>query len=330
MLKLNRRLRILDLDGSITDTQTGVMARVGSARAFTVPARDLGPRIRYLATRGAMRTLAARLAAADRDCLTLFGSGDFHHVSAALLGRFPAEASLTVVVFDRHPDGDRRSPWPCCGSWILEALRMPQVQAVVVIGLGSHDIAGWRVTVGPVRALRSGKASFYPFDCPPSYAFVGGGLPAELPCASFAVGPLPLSAEIRWHNLAADLAPNDWNGRMRRIVATIPTRDIYLSIDKDCLTPDAALTNWEPGHLPLANVLAGIGILAGERDIVGADITGEYSSAEIASPYFRRLYAADRPASAPGHPGSDMPEPDRATLRRNEETNHSLLSVLGF
>src|SRR5262249_5645298 len=79
-------VRALDLDGSVMG-----QARRGAAlgaRLRAVALRSLGPEIRYLATRGAMRRLAAALAPAARGCLTFTGSGDFHHVTAALLRRF--------------------------------------------------------------------------------------------------------------------------------------------------------------------------------------------------------------------------------------------------
>jgi arginase family enzyme len=328
MLKLAPQVRLLDLDGSIADAQPRLLDRLGAA-CQVVPARDIGPHLRYMATGRQMQRLAARLDADSRNPLTLFGSGDFHHVTAALLRSFPISQPLSVVVFDRHPDWDRRSPVPCCGSWVAEALRMPYVQRVVVLGLGKEDIGGWRINVGEVRKLRHGKVALYPYDCPVSYGLGSGSGSFAQPSPETGPGPLPGTQTIRWQTVEQHLRPADWTHFLRRIFDDLPTQQVYLSIDKDCLTPQYAHTNWEPGHLELPQVLEGISLLATQRDIVGADITGEYSRPEIASPLFRWLAQSDRPDSA-FDAVRGTPESTRVALERNEETNLQLLQAFGF
>ena len=338
-------VRILDLDGSVVEKQPNLMQRLGLARTQIVPVRTLGPRVRYLAGRAAMRELEQKLAPAQRNCLTLLGSGDFHHVTAALLRQFPVSEPLSLVVFDRHPDWDRRSPWHCCGSWVVEALQMPQIQKIVFLGLGREDIQGGRINVGPVNELRAGgRVALYPFDAPPSWTplvFEGEPFPGD-PFPGFSAPDLPRTppgtSAIAWRNLAPlfsqatpePAAEAAWEAAIRQIIDSLPTRQIYISVDKDCLIPEDAITNWEPGHLPLHRVLSALRLLSAERDVVGVDITGEYSVPLITSPLFRFLARSDRPTSAPGHPGSLVSEPDAAALRRNEETNGALLDVFGF
>jgi arginase family enzyme len=280
-------------------------------RLQVVDLRELGPSVRYLATRGAMRRLAGALKPEERDRLTFTGSGDFHHVTAALLRQFAEPLSL--VVFDTHPDWDRTSPWPCCGSWVLEALKQPNVQKVVMVGLGRVDIEGWHINVGRVKELRSERVAFYPYDCEVSRGL--GRWTGRVHCARLtARGP---GSEIRWNRIVH----NCWASLIDDIITGLPTNRVYLSVDKDCLREEAALTNWEVGQLTLAQLLQGIEQLARAKEIAGADIAGEYSPVEIRSPWFRALSAWDHPKQA---------APAAEDLQRNEGTNLALLSALGY
>jgi len=309
MAGLSRRIRVLDLDGSIT-RQTRLMATI-AGRLDLVDLRELGPSIRYLATRGAMRRLEAALDPAARRELTLIGSGDFHHVTAALLRRF--REPLSVVVFDTHPDWDRTSPWPCCGSWVLEALAMPNVRQIVMIGLGECDLRGWHVNVGRVNELEAGRVAFYPYDHPTSCVF--GRYRSRTHCAAFV--PRAGYSEVQWNTVAA----NDLDTLIEEVIARLPTSQIYVSVDKDCLRGEAAITNWEMGSLTVEEVTGAIRLLLDRKEVIGVDITGEYSPIEIRNVWFRALSAWDHPP---------RPAPSPVELERNEATNLALLSAFGL
>src|SRR5262245_29770385 len=80
------RTRILDLDGSLAP-QADLFA---AAPAEWVPGREWGPRIRLACDFGAFdrfRGWLGKALPADGPCVTFYGSGDFHHVTLALLGR---------------------------------------------------------------------------------------------------------------------------------------------------------------------------------------------------------------------------------------------------
>lgn len=309
MFRLAPHVRILDLDGSVAG-QARVEAALGD-RLSRVDLRSLGPEVRYLATRGSMRRLQAALEPGHRDRLTFTGSGDFHHVTAALLRCFTEP--LSVVVFDTHPDWDRTSPWHCCGSWVLEALRMQNVRQVVMIGLGAVDLGGWHVNVGRISEIRSGRAAFYPYDHPFSLAL--GRFGGRVHCARF--HPRGLGTELLWKTVVA----NEWQSLLGEIIDQLPTRAVYLSVDKDCLREEAALTNWEIGGLSLAHLVHGIEMLAQAKEVIGADVTGEYSPVEIRSRLFRALSGWDHPARRP---------PEAGELARNETTNLALLAAFGI
>lgn len=66
--------------------------------------------------------------------LVFLGSGSFHHLSYHLVRRHASEP-LGLVVFDGHGD---LLPAPeghvSCGSWLAEALELPGIQAVALVG----------------------------------------------------------------------------------------------------------------------------------------------------------------------------------------------------
>src|SRR6516164_7841929 len=105
------QIQVLDLDGSIAG-QTSVMDRYQPAEHKLQP---WGPRVRMACRHGRFARFEAALAALlDRQAeaepaITLYGSGDFHHVSLALLRRIQQPFNLLVV--DKHPDWMRGIPF---------------------------------------------------------------------------------------------------------------------------------------------------------------------------------------------------------------------------
>src|SRR5262245_31168643 len=103
-------VQILDLDGSLL-AQHGLFSRLQPA---VFPLRKWGKRIRlgcgFGRYRRFERSLARRLGkrAGPEPTLTFYGSGDFHHVTLALLRRIRTPFNLLVV--DNHPDWMRGVP----------------------------------------------------------------------------------------------------------------------------------------------------------------------------------------------------------------------------
>jgi hypothetical protein len=69
----------------------------------------------------------------------------------------------------------------------------------------------------------------------------------------------------------------------------------------------------------VAQIAELIEILSASHDIIGADITGEYSPIQRRNPLFRTIAVADHPHRPPA---------SRQELERNEETNLKLLAGL--
>lgn len=299
---------IFDLDGSVT-SQPRLIARLGD-RARTVDLRRLGPAVRCAPTKQAADELDQLVSAAESGMLSFFGSGDFHHLSASLLKRFSEPVS--VVVFDHHSDWIGWSIFPC-GAWLIEALKLPNVARIVSIGVGATSIAGWRVCHGRLNDLFSGRVELYPYDCRSSRC--PGRRRATPACAE--VKPRLLTTDIYWRTIAG----SDWQDLVSGIIEGLPTSNVYVSIDKDCLAADHAFTNWDTGPLTLDQVTTAIGMLGERKEIVGADICGEYSEARVENPLLERL-------SVRFHPR--IPVPEAQDLARNEDTNIVLAEAFGF
>ncbi len=81
-----------------------------------------------------------------------------------------------------------------------------------------------------------------------------------------------LLQKIEW------LPPDRWTAHT--LLQAIPTRHIYISIDKDVLDPRWALTNWDQGQMPLPYLLELVRALGTRKKILGADVCGELPPAQ--------------------------------------------------
>src|SRR5262245_5714462 len=93
-----------------------------------------GPRIRLACRFGRFERFAQELthklgpARVDEPDVLFCGSGDFHHVTLALLRRLSEPVNLLVL--DNHPDWMRGVPFLHCGTWLYHAARLPQVRRI--------------------------------------------------------------------------------------------------------------------------------------------------------------------------------------------------------
>lgn len=62
----------------------------------------------------------------------------------------------------------------------------------------------------------------------------------------------------------------------KTILSAIPTRSVYISIDKDVLRPSDALTDWDQGDMKLEELLHLVWYIALHKYVCGFDIGGEY------------------------------------------------------
>ncbi|MDR3622916.1 MAG: hypothetical protein P4L85_26415 [Paludisphaera borealis] len=297
-------LRILDLDG-------GVIAQEKIASRPDAVVHDLrawGPRIRMACgfrsfarfEADLTETLGSRLD--TRPGLTLYGSGDFHHVSLALLRRLTEPVNLLVI--DKHPDWMRGIPLMHCGTWLYHAGRMPNVRTIFHVG-GDLDFDNSYRPLAPWPWLRSGKVRVIPAI----RRFRGGGW------NRIAVDPLRVEPQI----------PVD-PARLAKLIEPhhreLSARPLYVSIDKDALQATEAVVNWDSGFLDLdelERVLSGF-LAAAERKLAGADSTGDWSPVDVQGVLRRFLHVTE-------HPWLDVTT--STTVETNTRVNLSLVQLLG-
>jgi len=240
--------------------------------------------------------LAREHFAARRPFFALLGSGDYHHFSLALIAnRAPP---LTVVLFDNHPDWMQPPHRYHCGTWVFSLARLPQIARVVIIGLESNDLLGNRFARGDVASYVDGKIVLLPTS------HITVNIPER--------GRTQLGVDVH----------RDPAQSITEILAAIATKNVYISVDKDCLRTEDAYTNWEQGTLPLSFVLDAIRAMGAQHTVVGADTVGDYSPPIFQSPLKWIGSITDRPQRAFRF-GADA-----SNLQRNQTANLKLLSVL--
>ena len=276
-------LRVLEIDGSLAESKA-------LSSAQRLPLADLEPGLRLWGSASAMAELGRRLPAWVEGEVTFLGSGDFHHLAAALLRRL--DRPVTLVHFDNHPDWVRLPPAWHCGSWVNRALELPHIHKVVTLGPCSDDLDWPQLRGGNWPALRCGRLELYPWRHAPSKLL---GRPAHI-----------------WTELADLPEPEAW---LERLFANLPTSDVWVSIDKDVLAPQQAVTNWDQGGMSLEFLESALAILGKNRRILGADVCGEFSPPRFASPWKRLSAWMDHP-----------PQP-LANDARNDETNRRLIAA---
>ena len=288
-------VRIVDLDGAVV-AQPGV----GPAARIT-PARDWGPRIRLACSFRRFRRFEHALDERLPDSgpqIVLYGSGDFHHVSLALVRRLQQPCNLVVI--DNHPDWMRGIPFLHCGTWLWHAARLPHVHRVFHLG-GEVDFDNAYRLLAPRKMLCSGKIRVFPAR----RCFAHGW--ARLPQQRLRPQPdKPVSPE----RLFRLLEP------FHRELADLP---LYISLDKDVTVAADSVVNWDSGHLTLAEVCCLVNVLlrlSGGR-LLGMDVVGDWSPVRTAG-LFRRLFHWTM------HPPLCVDPP--AALHRNAEINRAILA----
>ena len=165
-----------------------------------------------------------------------FDNGNFHYMSKLWTDRI--QEPFTLIVFDHHPDMQppRFGGILSCGGWVKEVLDNNKfIQNAIIIGVKDELVETVREELS-----QSGEASILE-----KVTFIKESelsVLSTLDCCEF----------------ASVLSPN-----------------LYISIDKDALSPTYAATNWDQGSLTLNALKESITFLAAGRKILGIDICGE-------------------------------------------------------
>ena len=306
------KLRLLDLDGAVmAQPVLRSLAAEGLAQAV-----DLAPaarRLRLWARRPEMIGFARALFEAGPPPgrgaeLTFVGSGDFHHLTSPLVARMPGP--LTVVHFDNHPDWGTWPPAHHCGSWVDRVLELRHVARVVTIGPTSAAPTWPQFKGANLAALAAGRIELHPWRLARSRVLgrVDPGPGHRRQDAG------PIWGGIQWTNLAG----GDWAGFVDDLARRLPTTNVYVTIDKDVLHADEAVTNWNQGEMRVADIARCLEALAERRRIVGMDVCGDFAHPGFDSCAKRLLARFDQP-----------PPPTAPDLTVNAAANVRLLEIAG-
>jgi arginase family enzyme len=253
----------VDLDGAWSS---------GELPMPTLDATNWGPQLRFSAPPRLIEQFYSEVNSQLAPFL-LFGSGDFHHLSALWARRVPEP--VVLVSFDNHPDWDVRPPRWCCGGWVNRALELPRVQQVAVWGCGNFECWWPQQLFGNRRAESAGTLEVHPWadDRPPKDQRRRGAILRD-----------------------------NWRDHFEYFVKEIRAPNVYVTIDLDCLQANESVTNWENGRFSIEDVIWALGRLREEVKIVAGDICGAFSMARY-SRWKQRF------ASETDHPKLTRPDP---------------------
>ncbi|WP_460121298.1 arginase family protein [Pseudomonas sp. S2_C03] len=300
-------MNILDLDHSLT-TQAPIARLLESGRARRLDLLDLGPKLRLWSSERTWRRFAERLQQRPRHIgpapeIFFIGSGDYHHLTPAFLSDLPEPISL--IHFDNHPDWVRFAPRRHCGSWVNQALKLPNVRRIVTLGPCSDDLQNPQCKGGNLGALKRGTLQLFPWQHPPSKVWgrIGDG-----------AGHRQQENMLHWRNLST----LDWSRFLDALIADLPTAAVWITIDKDVLASEDAATNWDQGSMRLYHMLQALRALAASKRILGIDICGEYARPAFSNMFKRWEAKTDQP------PAERWSESD---ILRNSSTNQALIEL---
>jgi arginase family enzyme len=236
----------------------------------TLDATSWGPRLRFSAPARLIEEFYGEQEARVPP-FVVYGSGDFHHLSA-LWARRLADP-FVLVSFDNHPDWDIRPPRWGCGGWVNRALELPHVKKVSVWGCGNFECWWPRQLFGNRRAEREGRLEVYPWA-------------DDRPVAD--------------QNRRGAILRSNWREHFTRFVADLGGSNVYVTIDLDCLQAEDAVTNWESGRFTLDDVVWALAQLRGSKTrIVAGDICGAFSPPHYARAKQRFAAEMDHPKLPP-------------------------------
>jgi len=236
-------------------------------------ARDWGARLRFSAPPSLVEEFYREFAPQVTP-FTLYGSGDFHYLSALWLRR--QSEPVVLVSFDNHPDWDVRPPKWGCGGWINRALELAHVQHIAIWGCGNFE-CWWPHNIFANRiGERQGRLEVHPWADDRS---------------------------IRDRQRRGVILQENWRDHFEMFVADLHERNVYVTIDLDCLWADDAVTNWENGRFTVADLEWALAKLREQSRIIAGDICGAFSLPKYAR--WKQRFASEW-----DHPKLDLPAPD--------------------
>jgi arginase family enzyme len=235
-----------------------------------VDLKSWGPRLRFTSSPREIEDFFCEIEPQLAD-FVLYGSGDFHHLTALWLRN--VRESFTLIAFDNHPDWDVRPPRWSCGGWMNHALELPHLKRAVVWGCGNFECWWPHQIFGNRRAERAGRLTVHPW-----------------------ADDRPVKARRR----RGAILRENWREHFEELARELAGENVYVTIDLDCLAPNLAWTNWENGRFDYDDVRWALATLRAHAKIIAGDLCGAYSV-----PQFARC--RQRFASRLDHPKINLP-----------------------
>lgn len=308
---LNNSISVLNFDDSILK-QKKIFTRY---KFEVLDLKGIGTIARNwvnLKTRGIIED---RIKNSAKNSVTFLGSGDYHHISEILISRF--NEPISVIDFDFHPDWTLMPPRFGCGSWVNEVLRKKNILKFIMLGVSSDDLSSPDIQTGNLGSLKDGRVEIYPYEHKPSPAFLKR-IPKNV---SLTIKNGIVFNRIYW----SELKDKNLNDFFYELLKRIRQKRVYVSIDKDCLKNEYALTNWEEGKFSLDGLLFLLKLIKENLDIVGLDISGDHSPVSVKGVIKKIASFLDHPKRIKA---TTLPEPVVTSI--NEETNLKILEALNF
>jgi hypothetical protein len=240
-----------------------------------IDARTWGPRLRFSSPTRLIEQFYREHETNLGAPFLLYGSGDFHHLTALRPRHIPER--IVLVSFDNHPDWAVGPVKWACGGWVNRALELSNVSRVSVWGCGNFECWWPHQIFGNRRAERAGVLNVHPW---------ADNRPAK-------------DRERR-----GAILHENWREHFEQFLQTAGGENVYVTIDLDCLDASEAVTNWEAGSFTIADLEWALGKLRESSQIIGGDICGAYSP-----PSYVRL--KQRFAAEFDHPRIHLPTADR-------------------
>jgi hypothetical protein len=272
------RTQVLNLDDAIVEQEQFLEA----CRPEVIDVAGWGPRLRigcaFRSFRRFERLLDRLLPIESEPTLTFVGSGDFHHVSLALVRRI--EEPFVLLMLDNHPDWMAGIPFLHCGTWVHHALKLPNLEHLLHLGGGTDFDNGFR-WLAPRRHILRDRITVVPGG-----RTFRGGFWDEVPHRPLRAPGESRLSDDQLEAWAAFLAPR------------LAGRAVYVTFDKDVLCPADAVVNWDSGILRLVEVLDLLSRLF-ERSrarLIGMDVVGDWSPVQLKGILRRVLHYTEHPA----------------------------------
>lgn len=310
------QLCLLHFDDALDALPDFVLA-CENAGARHVKMRRDGRAIRLWGFHAQLNALREKLASAlngdSEPRLTFMGSGDFHHITTLLLAlaldHHPGP--ITLIHIDNHPDWVKFDKGTHCGSWINRALEHPQVQKIITLGVCSHDLELPEPKYANLNLLSRGVLELYPYDHAPSQVSNDYGAGASFE---------QRNSHLHWKTIRATGERNF----VDYLLSRIGTEAVYLTIDKDVLPREDAVTNWDQGIMRLPYLLSIVREIGAHHRIIGGDVIGDYSRRRFSGSLRTRLSKHYEMFKEPPLGKIDA----KQTASINSATNHALLKAL--